>query len=540
MTPEFHRATADALCRLGDLAWMLDEHQRRFIYEPYRAWETRFHEDRGKGASRIFMIDAGRQVGKTFTTDLIKVEDCVRSPRTKHLLASAEEVALKEFVIPNVEAIVSHMPEDVRPMFVANRNGMKAAYYFPNGSVLKLVGIDKNPDGLRGPKLHGAAISEAGFVRKLKSTVNGIIYPQFQRVPTATLILESSAPSDPDHDFDVTFKPSCEKRNAYVFLTIDDNTALDEETKREFVEAAREIDPVDAEREYYGKRVRPVKSTVFISFDKARHQVRELVSPEYGIALTAIDPGQVHQYALLFSQYDYNRGVVQYVDCWAEHNPSTERVAAIIAARELDLWGTHPPSNLSRIPLDDEYAPDGKVKALGWRSLLAGDRCESLAERLHSMCTLESGLSDFKWYDNDGKQWMSNPQARVSDIELQIVNDLSNVYGLHVTPTTKETLRAMAGFANAKLSQGSVEFGPLANLAAQHINACQWQPNRKKFAEHNVYAHYDLAACFVYSERYWDQLIHLFPYPPKHLDAPVGPDFVGMPQWEEENESPFF
>lgn len=520
-----HRETCDALWRLGELSWLLDEHQRVRIYDHYRDWESSRAANGGDGgASRIWMLDAGRQVGKTFTIDLIKVEDCLRKPGSKHLLASAEEIALKEFVLPNIETIIATAPDDIRPKFVAHRNGMKAAYYFANGSILKLVGIDKNVDGLRGPRLDGAAISEAGFVRHLKRAINGIIYPQFQRVPGATLILESSAPSEPDHDFDVVFRPSCERRNAYVFLTIEDNTALDPATREEFVAAAREIDPVDAQREYYGVRVRNPRSTVFTAFDRSRH-VLEADPPrrQYGIALTAMDPGQRHQYGMLWSRYDHIDSRVIIEDCWAESNPSTERVAAICAARELDLYGTHPPAQLARLPLDD--ARDG----LGWRSLLAGDRCEHLAERLHELAQRDSEASEWQWYDNDARRFTRNPHARVSDVELQVINDLSNTYGLHVIPTTKESLRAMTGFANAKLSQGQVVFAPRASLAAQHVNAAQWEPNRTKFAEHNVYAHYDLAACFVYAIRYWEQLTHLWPEPPEHWDRKPSPDFVGDP-----------
>lgn len=535
---EKDQATAAELARLGDLAWMLDDHQEERIYNAYRDFESRMHEYEGDGFFNCWMLDAGRQVGKTFTTSLIRVEDSIRWPGSRYLLASALEVSLNEFIIPNIDAIIEYLPDDIRPTFLRGHRGMKAAYWFPNGSVMKLVGIDKNPKGLRGPKCDGASIHEAAFADKLAKTVVGVIQPQFQRGRDPTLILESSAPEDPDHDFDVRFKPSCERRKAYVFMTIDDNTALSAKRKEAILSAARELDPEDTEREYYGKRIRNKIMTVFP--ETAPHmKLAEYTLPKYGISLLTLDPGQVHQFALQWSTYDTSRGQVVFLDDWAESNPNTERVAAIIAAREYDLFGTPPNPKLARLPLVDEYDARGVMRAAGWRTLLRGDRTEALADRLHSLAQRVSGeeLSDYQWYDNDDKSFRSNPAARVSDTSLQVINDLSNIYGLHVIPTTKDDLKdSMVKLARAKMIQGVVAFGPQATMSYNHVFSAQWNKQRTKFDEHNLYGHYDLAACYVYAMRYWEQLYNILPDPPSHVLMKRTESWVGQPHWEQEED----
>ena len=120
------QATAAELARLGDLSWILDEHQITNIYDPYRAWEERMHEHEGDGFYNCWMLDAGRQVGKTFTTSLIRVEDAIRYPGTRYLMACATEVSLSEFIIPNIDTIIEYLPEDIRPTFLKHHRGMKA------------------------------------------------------------------------------------------------------------------------------------------------------------------------------------------------------------------------------------------------------------------------------------------------------------------------------------------------------------------------------------------------------------------------------
>jgi hypothetical protein len=515
-----NQQTIDELFELGDLSWMLDDHQDKRIYEHYRAWEDAFRRgERGEGANRVWMLEAGRQVGKTFTVDLIKIEDCQRWPGTVHLLASAEKTALVEYVIPNIEAVLSHVSEHLQPEFVGSKQGARSAYYFRNGSVLKLAGVDNDPHRLRGPRLHGAAISEAGFVDKLRIAIGGVIYPQFQRGGNATLILESSTPAAIDHDFSQVFRPSCQRRKAYVMLTIDDNTALSDSAKREFVEAAREIDPEDADREYYCVEVRNTATTVFPEFDRRRMLLQTpKPRPKHALCMTTIDPGQRHLFGIMWSYLDASTGKVTVQDSVTLRNPNTERVAAVIAAHELDLWGTLPNTQLASIPLDDTHDANGALRARGWRTLLEGDRCADRAEELFTLAqNAGRPRSTFQWFDRASMRFRPNPYLRVSDVSLQLINDLSSLYGLHCQPTKKDALRSMVGTCRGYLVRGDVDFEPLAAEAAAHVNACTWNEQRTKFAEHKTYAHYDLAACFVYSLLQWRHYANVWPEPPEKL-----------------------
>jgi hypothetical protein len=521
---EVRRIEAEhALWRAGSLRHLLDDHQLR-IYDPIRDWQKRrvdeLRDGLASGIHRVFVVKAGRQVGKTHGTNTLKVETGLNQDGTC-LVATSTEVALKELVIPVINSIIASAPEDLRPRFIAHRWGMRAGFYFPSTEfVMKLVGVDEDPDGLRGPGLKGGALfTEAGFIKKLAYAYNSIVQPQFSRYPEADAIFESSAAKDVAHPFKRVFEPDAIKRKAFVFMTIDDNKTLSEEVKREMVESARAINPEDAAREYYCVEARDSKTTVFPEFDSQRMLLTAAKPrPKHALCMTTIDPGQRHLFGILWSYLDAHTGKVTFQDSVTLRNPNTERVAAVIAAHELDLWGTQPDTQLASIPLDDTYDANGVLRARGWRTLLEGDRCEDRAQELWELAqNAGRPRSTFQWFDNTKMRFRPNPYLRVSDVSLQLINDLSSLYGLHCQPTKKDSLRSMTGTCRGFLVRGDVDFEPLATEAAAHVEACTWNEKRDKFAEHEIFGHYDLAACFVYSLLMWRYDANVWPEPPEKL-----------------------
>jgi hypothetical protein len=322
----------------GRLFWKLDDHQLR-VYEKYRAWEEAPHGDSKPGEMRrIFVLDISRRWGKTFLCLLIKIEDCIRRPRSLHTYACAFAKDIAEIILPLFDDISEDCPEDLRAKFQSSHQGRSMGLFFPNGSQLRLVGIDLNPRGLRGRGSDGFCVSEAGHVKKLKRTVSDVVYPQFQRRDHARMILESNAPEEVEHDFDKYFVPDAMQRGAYVFQTIDDNQALPEAEKLEFINAAGGRGSPTCEREYYGKRVRDPERTVIPEYDAERHIVSVEV-PKYAHCYIFADPGTRDKYALVFAYYDFSRAKLVVQRSWAKANAGIAEVASQIRLAKKELWG---------------------------------------------------------------------------------------------------------------------------------------------------------------------------------------------------------
>src|SRR5690606_38434857 len=113
-------------------------------------------------------------------------------------------------------------PEHLRPTYLAS----KKTYRFPNGSQIKLIGLDRNPDGLRGNAINVIIIDEAAFVGNLGKIYTSVIIPATMKQKNIRLIFISTPPESPAHYF-VTLINRAKLEGYYLELTIDDISDLD-------------------------------------------------------------------------------------------------------------------------------------------------------------------------------------------------------------------------------------------------------------------------------------------------------------------------
>jgi hypothetical protein len=512
-----------ALCwEQGDLSPLMHAGQRR-LRDQFHAWrvidQTNDVVHVAGSLPRVFGVRGGKRFGKTTCALWLASELCVLYPGCSIRYTSAFQKTIDEIIGSVQHVVFDTAPDSCRPTYFGKRGPRPAGFYFPEygpmqGARIALAGMELNPDALRGQGNDFDFISEAAFIGELGYTVINVLYHQYQGRPHARLMLESSAPKDVDTDWELKFLPDCERRGAIFTATIEDNPRLSRNEKDEFIAASGGRGHPDCEREYFNVISRDARSVVFPEFDKA-FILPTYELPKHGLALASYDPGQKHLFAINWSVYDFLQTTVTFVDDWSEHNASTEKVAAITAARELDLFGTHPPKKLARLELHQ------------WQDLLGNDRTAHLAEQLYELAQEGEEHSDFTWYDNEAGVWRMNPHLRVSDVNQQLINDMATMFGLFIDPTTKDDLcEVMVQLVRSMHKQKRVFYGPLAANTAAHMNACTWDKNRRKWTEHSVWSHFDLAATVMYGLRYWENYYHIDPYPPKHLGK-GGPSWVG-------------
>ena len=522
--------------RRGELAEMkLDPHQLR-VYRRYRAWEAEVtalrlvaavqerEKQRGvRGMIRLFVLDIGRRWGKTFLVALIMVEDLIRNAGWVKTYATANAVDMTELIIPMIDELIEDAPDDVKPLFRSSSRGLNKVYLFPKPkgqrfSVLKLVGIDKTPRKLRGKASHGFAVTEAGHVPKLAHTIGTIIYPQFQRHRQATLILESNAPEDPEHDFDRVFIPDAEARGAYVKETIDDNEALDEYEKQEFLDAAVAATSVeDMEREYYGKRNRSPKKMVCAEFDDKRHVVPTPARPRYARAFTAMDPGEQDPLGLLWGYWDFDRAKLVIVRSYAESNMRTPAAAEMVVSVEQELWAMpriHGPQ-----PLNERVKHTKFHHSRGWK-FEAPDEALSY------------------W---DGAMFKPNPCNRVSDTDAHFIGDLAVLHDVAFNNAEKTNQEASEGEMRTAFLQDRIEIvedsGPLAMQLQRGTWRLDSHGRRVDWNRSPALGHLDCVACLIYMWRDVQHYRYLNPCPPMVTDL-KGPNVAALPWHKDIERSP--
>jgi hypothetical protein len=486
----YREASTDALVeaawRAGELSWKLRPHQLR-VYEHYRAWEAAPTTSDADGALElVYVLQIARRWGKTFLVSLIKIEDCLRNPGSRHTYACAFAKDIGDIVGPLIDDICADAPEDVRPTYHRTSESEAGGFYFPNGSVLKLVGVDKNPRGLRGRASDGFAVSEAGFVKNLAKTVRGVIYPQFQQRPQARLILESSAPEDELHDFDEVFIPDARTRCAFQDLTIDDNETLDPQEKERFIRAAGGLDSPDAQREYYNRRSRNASQVVVPEFDPAKH-VAQLEVPAYADCYVSLDPGMRDLLAILWGYWDFEGGRLVIQRDWAERNASTTTVAEAIRLGELELW-------------------NGEQPVQRWSATK--------------------------------QQLVANPSMRVSDTDLRLIRDLSTEHGIAVRAADKRVgaktellSRASVGSLRGAFLRGEIVIHPRCVKLIEHLTAARWNDKRTDYERTERFGHFDLLDALMYMHRAvrrWKN-----PFPPDGHATSRTTNFHRPPGWDK-------
>ena len=347
------------------LDWMMHQTQRE-VYAEYRAWEKNIGEifakykNQPEKASevlpgkhiRTYVLDWGRRTGKDAFSCMIADEDARRKPNQLIVYFTAFAVDINEIVLPLFEIIHRWCPEDLRPVYRGAHQGKRPGLYYPNGSCIRLVGVDKNPNGLRGRYLDKGIGSECGFIDKLKKTINSVMEPQLLTRPGATMLLNSTPPDVPGHFWDVDICPDAEDRKAYSKKTIDDNPLIsDFEREKELASKGGREDP-DVQREYFCVRTRDAETVVVPEFNVDLH-VKALPVPEYAHCYTVLDPGTDDMCGVGFFVYDYLQDKVYLQRDWAKRNENTDNVARVIKNNEFELWRNlqyHGPKGLQPNP----------------------------------------------------------------------------------------------------------------------------------------------------------------------------------------------
>lgn len=492
-------AILTALWREGDLSWVLagDAHQIA-EYERYRAWEASTPHVDGASYDDVYVIDWARRTGKTTLRFLIRCEDCIRLARVLGRpamlrYASAFQKNVQEIVEDVSGFVLETCPKQLRPEYKTASKARGAGFYFPEaagGSVLRLVGLDKDPHGLRGRASDGDDLSEAGFIRHLTHAVKSVLLPQYQGRPWARLCLESSAPEEIDSEYDRVFVEDAKLRGAYTFATIDDNPRLSDREKEKFIrEAGGRDDPV-CEREYFGKRGRPAEVVILPAFDPERHVV-EMERPEYALAYTIGDAGFWPDYfAIIWAWVDYERAKLCVWSDWIAKNAGTHEVAQAVRRGETSAFaGVKRWSESAQVVINQDAPP-----------VRPPDGLEGFFE-CHDPLKEDRKRADLLY----------RPYARIMDAEPRLRADLSKNDGLHFGPADNRDPDAQFHVLNRLFADDKVEIHPQATAVIAHCQAAMRDKNGT-LGRSEVHGHYDAMRCLAYLAVMVDW--HLDPVPP--------------------------
>lgn len=421
-------------------------------------------------SGKLFVGDCSRQFGKSTWAATKCVERALRKRKAKVRYATAFLTDLEQFIRPAFDFVLADCPAHLRPKF----HEQKYEYRFPNGSVIKLVGLDRKPNGLRGNKLDLVVIDEAAFVSRLGYLYRSVIVPATTHVPDARIILISTQPESPDHEF-VEFCDRAELEGCYAKFDVYQNPLL---TPAQIEDLAKECggkETTDFRREYLCERV--VDENLAIIPDWKPEYVFERAPTEadrFYHRYIFMDIGvRRDKTVLLFAFFDY-RGQYLYVEDELVINAPKVTTKAI--AKALFEKTGLPPST-------------SDVAEVCKRLKLPLDVNETAPRREYA-----------------------KPYRRIADNSHPLlVNDLAADENVSFTETDKDKLHEMVVELRDWTGRGRFRVHPRCKFLIGSMRSGIWNKRRDEFERSKVFGHYDAIAASVYGVRNTDQQTNPIP-----------------------------
>lgn len=397
--------------------------------------------------SMLFAAECSRQFGKTSWGVWLADSVARANPGCQIRIATAFHVDLASFILPAFRWLFQDCPDSLRPKFLEQ----KGKYVYANGAEIQLVGLDRNPDKLRGNRLRLILIEEAGFSdsETLLYVFESVIVPATLHEPDARVVLISTPPpTGDDHSF-CQLADQANLKGGYIKLTIYDNPLL---TPARIEQIAKELGGVEAiafRREYLCERIIDSERAIIPEFSLSTH-VRDTPRPEYFNYLHTyvfMDTGVRDKTVLWFGYYDFPR-------------------ATAVLEDEMVLWG----------------------QQVTTRNIREGCAAKEL-ERNYI------------------------PYRRISDNDnLILINDLASE-GMHFSPTAKDSLEAMVNNMRLWFKDSRIEIHPRCKFGIGTLRSGVWNKHRDDFNRSTTYGHCDAIAALMYGIRNID--VHTDPVPSK-------------------------
>ena len=290
---------------------------------------------------------------------------------------------VKMIIRPLMKEILKDCPKEIRPEFKSVDN----TFRFKNGAEIQLAGTDGgHADSLRGGNCDVAIVDEAGFCDDLKYIIRSILIPT-TTTTKGKIILSSTPPKSPDHDFEF-YRKEAKFRGNYIKKTIYDGlgSRITQEMIDDIISELGGEDGSDFRREYLCETIVDEESAVVPEFNDLVQQtcIKEWPRPPYMDFYVGGDIGFKDLTVFLLGYYDFKE---------------------------------------AKLIIEDEVVMSGRKMTTAY-----------LANELKAKEQIV--------FENKITKDFQPPYLRVCDNNLIVINDLQNLHSMTFLPTAKDDAAA--------------------------------------------------------------------------------------------------
>ncbi len=253
-------AVRHELWRRNETSWKLEEHQEE-------AFNGIVHSNVDIG-----YLDLTRRGGKSFTFATIADFFCRTVPGTYVKYGAAFQIDLRRFIRPAFNKLLEDCPADIKPRYIKS----ESSYVYPNGNTIELVGLDKDPDKMRGNQVTIMIFDEAGFVSHLQIVWEDVVIPATARredqmgQPLKLLIGSTPPPSAKAH-FSYKLREKAKAEGYYLKKTLDEIKSIPDSEKERLYREIGGRHCNKARREFNVEWITDSERALMPTFDEIKH-----------------------------------------------------------------------------------------------------------------------------------------------------------------------------------------------------------------------------------------------------------------------------
>lgn len=293
-----------------------------------------------ESSKRNNVFHCSRRLGKTYLLCVLSILFALKKSNAQVRYASVTQKAARKMVHPIMKELFAKIPS----RFHGKWNGQEGAYIFKNGSMIHIVGVNGgHSDDLRGTATDLAVVDEASFVDELSYLIDSVLMPQLLTVQDSRLIMASSSPISPSHEF-VDYINKATLENSYHSYTIHDGN-YDKDILKEFCKEAGGEESTAWQREYLNKIIVDSDYSIVPEASKLEFGIKKSSSYKYFHKYVSMDIGIRDLTFLIFGYYDFPRAKLCIEKEFVINGPqmTTPLVAENVVKIEKELWKSQEP-----------------------------------------------------------------------------------------------------------------------------------------------------------------------------------------------------
>jgi len=407
-------------------------------------------------------FEASRRYGKTTTVLAYVLEQSIKTSGLITRWCEPWKNQCREIVMPEMDQIQAKIPIEERFRWQQT----DSVYIHPNASKIYLRGVNEDrAESARGPKSDIIVADEIGSWREPTYVLNEVLRPQLLTT-NGKLICTGTPPRNLAHVFyDMKDRAIQEKR--FIQRLIHEQELVSWEQVEKYVLEMGGWDSSAVRRELLCEKVIDKNFAIIPEWDDRFVQdvSRDAFFQFYG-KYDSLDIGVRDNTVCLFAYYDFKRAALIILDEVVLSGPemTTERLAEEARAKETEHFGI----------AWERTQIEAKVR---WKAVMPPN----------------------------------TRMRRVSDIDLRMVNDMSQLHGLYFEPTDKGYLEEMVNEVRVWVGNGRVLVNPRCKNLIECLKCGIWDEDRKQWERSERLGHFDALASLMYMIRNVDRQTNPIP-----------------------------